>query len=90
VLQKCHQMFQLDRLPIGNFLRRRPRGEFAEQRGVSALRMLRLPAFVAQVNQKVFDESLQAGDSVAVRQEKSRRKVRSPAFRRFPFANRTA
>jgi hypothetical protein len=39
-------------------LRRSPCGEFAKQRGVSFRSVIRLPAFVAQVLQKIFDEIL--------------------------------
>jgi hypothetical protein len=48
-------MLQLDRLPISKILFRRPRREFTEQRGVSFRRVVRLPALVAQVLQKIFD-----------------------------------
>ena len=39
VLQERHEMLQLDRFPIREILFRRPRGEFAEQRGVSFCRV---------------------------------------------------
>jgi hypothetical protein len=51
-------MFQLDRLPVRKILLRRPRGEFAQQRGVGFRRVVGLPALVAQVLEKVFDERL--------------------------------
>ena len=54
--EKRHEMFQLDRWPVREILFRRPRGEFAEQRGVSFRRVVRLPALVARVLQKIFDE----------------------------------
>src|ERR1035437_2863582 len=57
-LKKRHEMLQLDLYPIRDSLFAGPRGEFAEQRGVSFLRELRLPALVAEVLQKIFDERL--------------------------------
>ena len=51
-------MLQLDRFPIRQILFCRPGGEFVQQRGVGFLGVLRLPAFVAQVLQKIFNERL--------------------------------
>ena len=58
VREKRHQMFQFNRFPLREILFCRPIGEFAEQRGVSFRRVVRLPALVAQVLQKIFDERL--------------------------------
>ena len=42
------------------------RGEFAEQRGVGFRRVVRLPALVAQVLQKIFDERVHCFAGFAV------------------------
>ena len=51
-------MAQLDGVPVGEVLGGGPGGEFAEQGGVGALGVLRLPALMAQVLEEVFDEGL--------------------------------
>ena len=56
-------MFQLDRLPVRKILFRRPSGEFAEQRRVGFRRVIRLPALVAQVLQKIFDQNVHGARS---------------------------
>jgi len=58
-------MPQFDRFPIRQVLFGRPIGEFFQQRGVSFLGVLRLPAFMTQVLQKIFNERLH-GLNVAV------------------------
>ena len=60
-------MLQLDRWPVREILFRRPRGEFAEQRSVGFRRVVRLPALVAQVLQKIFDEGLHQNYSPSLR-----------------------
>ena len=47
VLQKRHQMTQLDRFPVRQSLRRSPRNEFLKQCRVGALRVLGLSALMA-------------------------------------------
>ena len=54
-------MFQFHIVPVSETLLFRPRGEFAEQRGVSFRRVVGLPALVPQVLQKIFDERLHRG-----------------------------
>ncbi len=51
-------MAELDRLPVRKPLLAGPGDEFVQERGVGSLRVLRLPAFVAEVLQEVFDQSL--------------------------------
>src|ERR1017187_3598102 len=58
MLEKGHEMFQFDLLPVRQILFFRPCGELAEQRRVSFHRVVRLPALVAQVLQKIFNERL--------------------------------
>ena len=45
----CHQVFEFDLFPVRKILFRSPGNEFVQQRGVGSLRVLRLPALVAQV-----------------------------------------
>jgi hypothetical protein len=62
-------MLQLDRFPIRQVLLGRPRSKFVQQRGVSFLGVLRLPALMAQVLQKIFDQILhgsKCGKSIPV------------------------
>jgi hypothetical protein len=59
VLEESHQVAQLDGLPILQPLLFRPGNEFVEQGSVGSLSMLRLPALVAEVLQKIFEERLQ-------------------------------
>lgn len=58
MLEKRHEMLESDLSPIGEFLFRGPCDELIQQRGVGSLRMLRLPAFVTQVLEKIFNERL--------------------------------
>ena len=51
-------MLQFDLLPIRQSLFACPRDELSEQCGIGFLRVLRLPAFMTQILQKIFDESL--------------------------------
>ena len=57
-VQKRHQVRQFNRFPIGQILLLRPGDETVEQRRVGFLRVLRLPAFMPQVLQKIFDQIL--------------------------------
>jgi len=57
VLKKQHQMAQLDSIPIIQALFTRPGDKLLEERGIGTLRVLRLPSFVPEVLQKIFDES---------------------------------
>lgn len=58
VLEKRHEVLEFDVFPIGKVLLCGPGDEFIEQGGVGPLRVLRLPAFVAQVFEKIFNECL--------------------------------
>lgn len=58
VLEEGAQVRQLDPPPVRDRLILRPSDESAEERSVSALCMLGLPAFVADVLKKVFDQLL--------------------------------
>jgi hypothetical protein len=58
VLEKRHEMLELDLLPVRELLRSGPGDKFAEQRGVSPGRVVRLPALVPQELEKIFDEGL--------------------------------
>jgi hypothetical protein len=58
MLQERYQMPQFDRLPIFDPLLVRPGDKLFEQSRVGALRMLRLPAFMTQVLEKIFDKRL--------------------------------
>jgi hypothetical protein len=51
-------MFQLNLFPIVEILLRRPGDESAEGGGVRFRRVIRLPAFMAQELEKIFDEIL--------------------------------
>src|SRR5581483_2817086 len=56
---------QLDRFPIVQTLLGGPTNKLFEQGGVSALSMLRLPAFMAQVLQEIFDQSFHSYEKPA-------------------------
>ena len=58
MLEKGHQVFEFNLLPIGKIFLRGPGNEFIQQRRVGSLRVLRLPTLVAQVLEKVFNECL--------------------------------
>ena len=58
MLEKRHEMLQLNLIPCGEVLFGRPRGEFAEQSGVGFRRVVRLPALVAQVLQEILDQDI--------------------------------
>ena len=55
-MQKSHQVPQLDDSPIRKPLGFRPADEFIKQSGVGPLRVLRLPALVAEVLEEIFDQ----------------------------------
>ena len=61
MLEKCHEMLQLDLFPIVQSLLLRPGDEFAQQGGVGFLGVFGLPAFVPQVLQKIFKELVHQG-----------------------------
>lgn len=56
--EKHHEMFQFHIVPIRESLLLRPRDKLAEQCGVGFRRVVRLPALVAQVLEKIFNQSL--------------------------------
>jgi len=63
MLEKRHQVPELNRVPVGQVLLGGPRDEFVEQRCVGFLCMLGLPAFVPQVLEEIFDERLHCARS---------------------------
>jgi len=58
VLQKLHQVGQRDSFPIYQSLFSRPGNELGQQRGVGALRVLRLASLVPEMLQKVLNQVL--------------------------------
>ena len=59
MLKERHEVLQLDLFPVRDPLPACPGDEtIAEQPGVGFLRVLRLPALVAEVLQKIFDERI--------------------------------
>ena len=60
VLEKGHQVRELDRFPVRQALLLGPGDELAQQRGVGPLGVLGLPAFVAEVLEEVLDQLIHA------------------------------
>jgi hypothetical protein len=58
-------MLELNLRPGGEFLLFRPIREFSQQGGISSGRVFGLPALVAQVLQKIFDQVLHRTGSFA-------------------------
>ena len=58
VLQKGHQVAQINLFPVTKLLVLRPHDEFVQQAGVRALGMFGLAAFVAEVLKEVLNERL--------------------------------
>ena len=60
MLEKGYQVPKFDRLPLFQTLLFRPGNEFVEQCGVGSLSVIGMPALMAEVLKKIFDQSLHA------------------------------